>query len=83
DAVQLVWNNHELKLVHIGDGIPSDTIVFEANDEVIVEDWMFESEYLNEETAGNIQAWMTDTNYLNEAIKPVEPWMFDSNYLSR
>ncbi|MCX6223346.1 MAG: hypothetical protein NTV01_01100 [Bacteroidia bacterium] len=47
-----------------------------------VEDWMFDSDYLNEEQAVNIEAWMMDSGYLSEEVQPLESWMFSENRLS-
>ena len=46
-----------------------------------VEDWMFESDYLVEESAEPIESWMLDTEYLTEESQPVEGWMLDESYL--
>jgi hypothetical protein len=47
-----------------------------------VEDWMFESDYLSEESAGAVELWMLETDYLNEEVQPLESWMFDETNLS-
>lgn len=46
------------------------------------EDWMFESDYLNAESAAAIESWMLESNYLNEEVQPLESWMFSESRLS-
>lgn len=46
-----------------------------------VEDWMFDTEYLSEETAVPIESWMFETDYLNEDVQPLESWMFSETRL--
>jgi hypothetical protein len=47
-----------------------------------LEDWMFEPEYLCEETGAAVEPWMLETNYLNEEVHPLESWMFSESHLS-
>lgn len=47
-----------------------------------VEDWMFESEYLSEESVSTVEPWMTDTDYLSEETSSLESWMFSETHLT-
>ncbi len=47
-----------------------------------IEDWMFEFDYLSEESAGAVESWMLETDYLNEEVQPLESWMFSETRLS-
>jgi len=47
-----------------------------------VEEWMFETDYLDTETEVSIESWMLDTNYFEEESSELESWMFDENRLS-
>jgi hypothetical protein len=47
-----------------------------------VEDWMFESDYLSEESAGTVESWMLEADYLNEGVQPLESWMFRESWLA-
>jgi len=46
-----------------------------------VESWMFESEYLSQESTGAIESWMLETDYLTEEVQPLESWMFNETRL--
>ncbi|TSA32945.1 MAG: hypothetical protein D4R64_15195 [Porphyromonadaceae bacterium] len=82
DAVHISWNNHELKFALREGDVPEYTIRFEVINDEPVEDWMFESGYLSEESAGAIESWMLETDYLNEEVQPLENWMFSESRLS-
>jgi len=78
DAVHVTWNNHELKFALDGKMVPVYSIRFEAADEGLVEDWMLEPDYLNEESEGEIESWMLNPDYLDADHQPLEDWMFNS-----
>lgn len=82
DAVRITWDSFELKFA-IGAGETSEyTIRFEVTGEETVEDWMFESDYLSEESTSAIESWMLETEYLDEEAQPLESWMFSESRLS-
>ena len=81
-AVHVSWNNHEIKFALREGDVPEYTILFEAINDEPLEDWMFEPEYLSEESAGAIECWMLETNYLDEEVQPLESWMFSESRLS-
>ena len=47
-----------------------------------VEDWMFESEYLSEESPSTVEPWMMETDYLGEETPSPESWMFSETHLT-
>lgn len=82
DAIHVTWNNHELKFALRDKDLPEFIIRFEAINDEPVEDWMFQPDYLSEESAGAVESWMLDTDYLNEEVQPLESWMFSESRLS-
>ena len=85
DAVHIIWNNNELKFALREGDTPEYTIRFEAINDEPVEDWMFESDYLNEEQDASVEPWMlSDSHLTGSDDQPVlESWMFDANFLSK
>lgn len=49
-----------------------------------VEDWMFSTDYLTEESH-SLESWMFDASHLDEVTESsqLEGWMFDRHYLSK
>jgi len=80
-AVNITWNNSELKFA-MGEGDSTEyTVRFEAINTDPIEGWMFEPEYLTEETEMGVESWMLDESYLDEEVQSVESWMFDPSHL--
>ena len=48
-----------------------------------LENWMFQSSYLNSVNPFAIECWMLDDQYLSTEKNQVESWMKDPGYLSR
>jgi hypothetical protein len=82
DAVHISWNRNELTFALREGDIPEYTIRFEALNSEPVEDWMFESDYLGEESIAPIEGWMTEADYLESEELPIEGWMLSETRLA-
>jgi hypothetical protein len=82
EAVNVLWNNHELKFTACAGTIPEFTVRFESMRTEPVEDWMLQTDYLSEETALPVESWMLDTDYLDEPDQTLESWMFSDTRLT-
>ncbi len=81
DAVHITWNNHELRFALRDGEVPEYTIRFEALNDEPVEDWMFESGYLGEESEASVESWMLADDYLQTENQVIEDWMMSESYL--
>jgi hypothetical protein len=56
---------------------------FQAEQVIDLQDWMFQSDYLQNDNVNLVEPWMTDETYLSEE-SPVclENWMKDEDYLN-
>ena len=61
--------------------IADDIRQMQKPSEQAVEDWMFEGDYLSEESAGAVEFWMLETDYLDQEVQPLESWMFNESRL--